>query len=108
MSLEYKGDAARPSRVYTFWYLEVIAEPPATSATRTAEALQQLAINDEARPPTQQASLTPLVNVQTLADDLGFVCANRAQHLEHYTRKNRPKVIYTTYDSSQQPSNETV
>lgn len=56
MLFEHKAGVAELHCVCDFRYFEVTKENQATSAIRTAEALQQLQLNNERPLPIQQAS----------------------------------------------------
>lgn len=86
MLLENKNEGAGPSRVHDFRYSKVTEGPPAAPVTRTGDAFQQLPLNDEAPPFVQQKSWTPPVEVQTLVEDLRFVCTILARLLDCPTK----------------------
>lgn len=90
------------------WYMEVTEEPLAISDTCTAEAFQQLPLNDEAPPSARQGSSTHPVSVQILHDILCFVRIDLARFFKCVTVKGCPKTACTTFDFSEQFFYETV
>lgn len=83
---------------------EVTEGPPFISVTRNTKAFQQYSINDEASPAVQQASLTSLVDVRILADDLCFVLTDLARLLEGSIREMWTKTTFTAYNIIYQSS----
>lgn len=89
MLFENKNDGAGPSFVCGVRYFEVMERPRAPHATQTIKAFLQSSFNDEAVPPVQQPSSTPLFGVQSLDTDLSSVGTNLAKLLERSNRKLR-------------------
>lgn len=76
--------------------------PPTTSSIRTAKTVQQLSFNNESPQPVQPASLTPPVDVQTLADGLCSERTDLTRLLERSSQKVQPKTAFTSYHTRDQ------
>lgn len=95
-SIVHKNNEAGQGRVCNVPYSKTKEVPLAIPVSRTTEACQQLSIKDEVFLPNQQASSTPPVNVETVADSFHFLYSKLARLLERFTRRSCNKLAFTT------------
>lgn len=100
-SFELKNDGSRPCHLCDSRYSKITEEPLATTATRTAEVLKSLILNDETRCSVHLGCHNLSVNFLTLAGDLISVRIDLARLLDRSNRKQCPKRAILTHDPTE-------
>lgn len=89
MIFERKNNVSGPSHLRDVRSLEITEGPPVAPDTSTAEAIQQLLLDEETHSPVHHESTSLPIDFRTFVDNLLSVHTSHARLLEQSNRKER-------------------